>query len=335
MLQGVIAFDGRNLFAFIMSFLQASLAFATNIVDNALTSAGALSIPCLTIVLVAQGLRVSFGVGGQSAREFGWVVLRCGIIVAALNSAFYIQWVQQFFISTVSGDVGHLASSSSTNWTGASGFDVVLNKIIVVGFVFWDHYSIANPAKYISILVWGAGAVFIAFGFGVYLLGWVLMVLYVDVGPFFILAAMFATMRGLFSSWIGCLIGATLLEALAVILTVMVATGESFLLNYAVSNILGSGNAMIGAILAAMIALGLCSWVAKRLPAVATTLAGGVNFYPGALGASTYDALGKAAATFGRSVGARMLAAPARAREALEPPRFAAPPGPSLSRARP
>lgn len=334
MLTTPILYTARDALAFLVSILDSGLLLAlTNIVSNGLTMVGSWLIPIGALVLIAYGFAILLGSVQHSVRGYAWTCVKLGVITAVLTASVYTQWVQTFSLTSITTDLGNFASAGATVGTDAHAFDIVANKAVVIGLAFWNSLSRFNPMKLLVVPFWAAAAVAVIFGFGVWLLGHILAVIYVCIGPIFVWMILVPPLRPAFSAWIGCLLSALMLQALAIILSTVVIVAEGQMVNSIATNLLLNGPAMVADIFAAALIYGLAAWVALKLPAIAATLFGGVHFTPSVLMLATYGALSNAFHEGRRRFQDHAVQAPGRVRSALNGPRPAVPPGPSLSRA--
>ncbi len=259
-----------------------------------------------------------------------------GMVIGALNTAQFTQYISDFFLQAVPNTV-----SAALGGTGspAAGLDAVLNSAVTAGAKAYEAlpaYALKTIPLALGILLFLIVAlVSVGYCFAIFMTAAIINVLAVVVGPVFLSLAATPQTRRFAAGWLGVLVGgcATQLMTLA---TILLLTGaEQRMIGQTVvtaasddSNSLGMlwGLAQTGLLMA------LCTAVVKKIPAIGQAIAGGV--YHGTAGAR--------AATFGAAAaGASLVLGAARApavmatrRTAAAASRAATPTGPSLSAGR-
>lgn len=333
---GNASFDPTKPLGSFTALIDAGLLAAGDAVMlRALTEVGAWVQAFGTIALVLVALGISRGLTGASAAGYGAMVLKLGFVVAILSAGAYTYWVRDAVLIAMPATISNLVGTGS-NVTGAGAYDLLLRQAFVFGLTIWRDLSMLNPLKLLVGLFWIIAGAAIVCGYGIWLLGHFMAVVYVSMGGFFIALALFGPTRGITGAWLGATLSAVVLQALSVLLSTLLVSAQTGILSVAVGNTGNDPYTRIGVLFGAAAIFGLCGWFAKRLPDVAARLCGGIHFTPYGVVGATYGAVSRAAARGGRaalSFGAgqvRALQQTVQRRPASPAP--LTPPGPSVSR---
>ena len=267
---------------------------------RALTEAGAWVQAFGTIALVLVALGISRGLTGASAAGYGAMVLKIGFVVAILSAGSYTYWVRDAVLIAIPASISNLVGAGS-NVTGAGAYDLLLRQAFVFGLTIWRDLSMLNPLKLLVGLFWIIAGAAIVCGYGIWLLGHFMAVVYVSLGGIFLALALFAPTRGITAAWLGATLSAVVLQALSVMLSTLLVAAQTGILSVAVGNTGNDPYTRIGVLFGAAVIFGLCGWFAKRLPDVASRLCGGIHFSPDRVVSATYGAVASGAKTGGRA----------------------------------
>ena len=331
------AFDPRTPFASFTALIDAALIpMADTITLRALTEAGPLVQIFGTIALALVALGIGRGLGAQAGAvgAFGATVVKAAFVTTILSAGSYAYWVRDavlfampaFFSKLVGGTVG----------SGAGAYDALIGQVIVSGFTIMRDLPTLSPWKLVvALLYWPVCGAAIVAGYGIWLLGHMMAVFYVALGPVFISLVFFAATRSITAAWVGVTLSAVVLQGLSITLSTLLVGAQTGVIALVTTTGTGDVFVKLGLLLGAACIFGLCGWWAMLLPAVASSLCGGVHFRPNALIGATYGAI-KSAAKMGARAALRSSAGQ-RAHDALLRQRSSSvspltPPGPSLSR---
>lgn len=327
-----LAFDPRDPFTSLTAVIDVPLGLSLDtIVGNGLALAGEWMIPLATLAFAFFGIAIAQGWKQAPAQGFGILVAKVVFALVLVSAAGYASFVRDIFTQAMPQDISRLVAVGGQVATNSNAYDVLVGKAFAAGLVIWNSMSMLNPLKLVVIVYWACAAAAVLAGYGVWLLGYVLVRLYIAVGPIVIPTLLFSPTRAIFSAWCGCLMSSVMLQALSIILSTVLILAESQMVASVVTNPNGDGMTMLATIFGAGLVFCLCAWLGKKLPAAAVSLCGGIHFAPNAILDATYGAVTSRAGRMLGNTAQSARQAPERARAALRPP-SAPPPGPSLSR---
>lgn len=323
-----MAFAGNAPFAFFTHAIDGPLLGTINpAISHAIAYAAKLAIPLSTALLAFYGMRIGSGLSTEPAYGFLRLIGKIALVIVLLSTATYDYWIRDVFLTAIPRDMAFLAGGASTG-TGAHVYDVLLNRAMVAGLTTWKSMSLLDPMKLLVVLYWIVAMAAVVAGYGIWLLGHIMVVIYLMIGPVFIPMFLFSITAPVFTAWIGVLLSTVVLQALSVALSTILVGVEGAIVT---SIATGAGTAMAG-LLAAIALFMLCAWFAHKLPAAAAALCGGIHFTPDAIGRATYGAVGSAANAARNGVVGYAGSVTAKTAAARSAPALA-PPGPTLSRA--
>lgn len=330
-------FDPTSPLASFTSLIDGGLFAAGDaIMLRGLTEAGVWVQAFGTIALILVALGISRGLTAASAAGYGAMVLKLGFLVAILSAASYTYWVRDAVLVAMPASISNLVASGS-NVTGAGAYDLLLRQMFAFGLTIWRDLSLLNPLKLLVLLFWLIAGAAIVCGYGIWLLGHFMAVVYVSLGGLFIALSLFQATRRITALWLGATLSAVVLQALSVMLSTLLVVAQTGILTVVVGQGSNDPYTRIGFVIGAAAIFGLCGWFALRLPNVAASLCGGIHFAPYALTSATYGMVSRGAGRGGRAAlnfGAGQYRALQQAVERRRPPLPTplTPPGPSVSR---
>ncbi|MGL4961223.1 MAG: type IV secretion system protein, partial [Inquilinus sp.] len=145
----------------------------------------------------------------------------------------------------------------------------------------WAWHDIGQ--ELIIVLFWAAAIISTVFCFSIWLISRVFLALYIAIGPLLVALVLFPAVRSIFERWIGSLISCVILQITTIVLLYIVLSVEQLVVGQVA--IMGSTDAMamIQVLLAGIIFFAVAAYVAFHLPALASSLAGGLHFHADAI----------------------------------------------------
>ena len=329
-------FKANAVFAFFTQLIDTPLMGSLDtILGTGLTQAGLLVLALSSIALAFYGLGIAAGWYPHPAQGFGKLVAKIAFCSTIVASATYTTFVRTNVLTTFPAYLTALVNTGAGVATDAAAYDVVWNQAVAGGLSIWNELSKWTPLLLLVLVFFVVALLGVLAGYGIWLLGHIMAVVYVAMGPVFIPCALFATTRPMFSAWIGCTLSAVVLQGLSIMLTSLLVGAETAVVK---TMAIGGGadtSQRLAAMFGAIAIFGLCGWWASKLPAAAASLCGGVHFAPNLLITATYGTAGKIGrAALGKAAdGASQAARAVRGR--ISGPPQVSPPGPTLSRAAP
>lgn len=270
----------------------------------------------------------------QAMRDF----FIAGMVIGALQTAQYTQYISDFFLQAVPNTIG---SALGGQTSPVAGLDTVLDTAISAASKTYEAlppYALKSIPLGLGVIVFMVLALAsVGFAFAVYMIAAIINVAAIVIGPVFLALAAIPFTRRFAAGWFGVLVGgcATQLMALAVIQ--LLSGPEARMIQQTVGTAATSTSnslAMLWGLAQCGILLALCSAVVKKIPDIAREIAGGVYHGTQSVHTATF---GAAAAAAGASVGAARGAAGAIGTQASRQigagaVRASTPVGPSLSR---
>jgi type IV secretion system protein VirB6 len=209
------------------------------------------------------------------------------------GAGVYQQYVYDFFFTTLPQGLASALTSGGTGTIDANSFDVVWMKAWRAGLEVWRTLSWNDFAEKIVVIVFWLGAIIsTVFAFAIWLISRVLLALSIALGPLLIGLVLFPATRAIFERWIGLLIACVILQITTVVLLYIVLTVEQEVAGTVAA--MGSVDpmVMIQVLLAGVVFFAVAGFVALQLPAVASSLAGGLHFHTGALARAARSVMG-------------------------------------------
>lgn len=339
-MQAVANFSWNRILESLTAILDAPLYIAMNgIIAHALSWVGQVLLTLCATSLALGFLAIGFGLASSPAKGFAAMVVKWAFAMTLSSLAVYDYWVRDLFVTAAPHDLVAFVSGGATNAIGGHAYDIVWNRALDAGWTVWEQFGTFDfGEKLLVIGYWVLALLAVAFGYGIWLQGHIMVVVYVAVGPIFLPMSAFQATRGAFTAWIGALISCVVLQGLSVVLTTLLISAEGEIVKQVAGYTGGSTMMTLGMLMAAAVLFLLCAWFARKLPSAAAALCGGIHYHPEALVQATLGAGPRAMrAMMTGGVGAIQWATN-RSRAGLRPPAARSPlsaPGPSLSRATP
>jgi len=329
-------FRANAVFAFFTQLIDTPLMGSLDtILGTGLTQAGAVVLAFGTIAIALYGMGIAAGWYPHPAQGFGKLVAKLAFFSAIISASTYSWLVRNAVLVAMPAYITALVNTGAGVATDAAAYDVVWNQAVVGGLSIWNELSKWNPLLLLVVAFFVVALLAILASYGIWLLGHIMAVIYVALGPVFIPCAFFAPTRPMFSAWVGCTLSAVVLQGLSIILTSLLVGAETAIVK---AMAIGTGadfSQRMAMMFAAIAVFALCGWWASKLPAPAASLCGGIHFAPNLLVAATYGAVAKGGrAVLGTAAGIASQGAQTAYRRVAAPAQIT-PPGPTLSRAQP
>jgi type IV secretory pathway VirB6-like protein len=270
----------------------------------------------------------------QAMRDF----FIAGMVIGALQTAQYTQYISDFFLQAVPNTIGTALGGQTSP---VAGLDTVLDTAIAAASKVYE----ALPPYALKTIPLGLGVIVfivlalasVGFAFAVYMIAAIINVAAIVIGPVFLALAAIPITRRFAAGWFGVLVSGCATQLIALAVIQLLSGGETSMIQQTVGTAATSNSnslAMLWGLAQCGILLALCSAVVKKIPDIAREIAGGVYHGTASIHAATF---GAAAAAAGASVGAARGAAGAIGTRASRQigagaVRVSTPVGPSLSR---
>lgn len=289
------------IFSYIVSQVETPLVAAVSGVFGAFLGFVAAPLRVALVLYVAlTGLLIARGGTSEPGSVILGRVLRAALVVWLLTgSGVYQQWVYGFFFEVLPRSLVNALTSGGIAPISAVNFDQVWLSTWRAGLEVWRASGYTEIGKqFCVILFWLAGILSTVFCFAVWLVSRVVLALYVAIGPLLIGLALFPATRTIFERWIGSLIACVVLQVTTIVLLFIILAVLQRVVGTVGRMPLSESMSMIQVLLAGIIFFGVSGFVAIQLPAIASSLAGGLTFHTGVLVRSMQAGIGST----GRSV---------------------------------
>ena len=320
-----------QVFQFIYTSLETPLVASVSAMVTALESYAAAPMQLALVIYVAlTGLMILRGHTGEAMGGLvGRMVKLCIVAWFATNGSAYTTWVQGLFLTTLPNELGTAVANTNGGGTiGANSFDTIWVKAFAAGLQVWKLLNDWDVGEEIVVIVfWAAALVSCVVGFTIWLLSYVILALFVSIGPLIIGLVLFPATRSIFERWIGSMISCVILQVFVVILVTLSLNVESQVVTQ-IANYTGTNPyQQMQALLAAVIFFVFSGIIAFQIPGMATALAGGLHMHTGAIARATLgvasggiSTVGSRIAQAGRSVDATVNAGVRNIYQRIRPP---------------
>lgn len=208
------------------------------------TLAGQIKLPLLaTFVVFIAGYSLirTLAPDAHPLSSLERKLLRCAIAFnIATGAAAYHQFVADFALTGLPAWLGTTLTggfNTASVQVGAAAFDNIWNSAYMAGSAVEGHLSSWGDIglHLLVSLYWVVSGAVVAVAFGAWLFAYVAIVLLVGIGPVFVAFLAFPATHGMFSRWLGSLLGAVFLQAFIVALLVLVAGAEASIIGQVAS----------------------------------------------------------------------------------------------------
>jgi type IV secretory pathway VirB6-like protein len=261
------------------------------------------------------------------------------MIVGALNTAQYTQYVSDLFLQAIPTSISAVFGGSGSP---VNGLDALLGQSMSVADQTYgalpDSWK-AIPLCMAVVLYMIVSAVSIGYAFLVLMVAAIVNVVAIVIGPVFLALGAIPLTRRFAAGWFSVLVGGCVTQLMALAVIQLLSTAEGTMLQQVGHTIVTNSDtiAMLWGLLQCGMLLALGAAVVKKIPSIAREISGGV--YHGAAGvhAATFGAAAAAggAAYAGAKRGVGAVAAAASGVRSSSSSVSRRPTGPSLSSRRP
>jgi type IV secretion system protein VirB6 len=231
-----------TVFATIFSKIQPPIAGWVDQTINTLASQIKLPLLATFVVFIAgYSLIRTLTPDAHPLSSLERKLLRCAIAFnIATGSAAYHQFVADFALTVLPAWLSATLTggfSSASVQVGAGAFDNIWNSAYIAGSAVEGRLSTWGDIglHLLVALYWVVSGAVVAAAFGAWLFAYIAIVLLVGIGPVFVAFLAFPATYGMFSRWIGSLLGAVLLQAFIVALLVLVTGAEASIIGQVAS----------------------------------------------------------------------------------------------------
>ena len=244
-----------------------------------------VALAMVTLWLAFVGIDIANGSRTlqQAMRDF----FIAGMVIGALQTGQYTQYVADFFLQAVPNTLGAALGGTTSP---VAGLDTVLDSAVTAAANTYEAlpgFALKTIPLALGVIVYVVVAlVAVGYAFAVYMTAAIINVAVIVVGPVFLALAAIPATRRFAAGWLGVVVGGCVTQLMAVAVILLLTSAENSLIQQTVgpaaannSNSLGMlwGLAQCGLFLA------LCTAVVKKIPSIAQEIAGGV--YHGTAGA--------------------------------------------------
>jgi len=239
--------------------------------------------PLLVIYVIWLGFCAIYA--GASVRSVMSQAIRAGVIVVLVaHTDTYMQWVGNFFLHVLPDGLGVVFNGAVNGVPikGGEQFDKIWAAAAIAGSKTYESIPSLISAKGVVLALLCLAfllASFICVGicFVLFLVSHVAMVLLIIAGPLFIVCAMFPGSRGFAAGWLStCVSVVTTQVLLILLLSVMVRVMQSQLIRFATPPVGDDTWTQCLALIGIGGLLGICAYLAKQVPSLASSISGGV-----------------------------------------------------------
>jgi type IV secretory pathway VirB6-like protein len=298
-----------------------------------------VALAMVTLWLAFVGIDIANGsrTFQQAMRDF----FIAGMVIGALQTGQYTQYVSDFFLQAVPHTLGAALGGTTSP---VAGLDTVLDSALTTGSKTYEalpNYSLKTIPLALAVIVYVVVAlVAVGYAFAVYMTAAIINVAVIVVGPVFLALAAIPATRRFAAGWLGVVVGGCVTQLMAVAVILFLTNAENTMIQQTVGPVAANNSNSLGLLWGLAqcgILLALCTAVVKKIPAIAQEIAGGV--YHGTAGAhsATFGllGLGARAAASGAGVAGQAMTQLRAARSSTGGMagggRPTAPTGPSLS----
>jgi type IV secretion system protein VirB6 len=310
------------------------LGVMDGIIAHGIAYVATILIGVLAVAIALMGIAIAAGVTQAPARGMLVLLAKTAFVVALATQATYAYWVRDLIVVAMPHDLSQLVGGAPS--ATAHSYDVILNQAQDGGWSVWNSFGWYDPRRlliaFMLAIYFAISLAATCFGYGVWLLGHIMAVVYVAFGVVFLPCFLFAPLRPMFSAWIGALVSCVALQGLSIILATILVKVESSIIGQVVAANSGDVQMRLGMLMCAAVLFVLCSWFALKLPLAAAALCGGIHFSPVALSAATFGVIQGGARQAGRLAHAGIQNRVTATQQGLRP-RPSTPSGPSASKA--
>lgn len=284
-----------QIFAYIVSQVETPLVSAVAEVMNAFLSfVGTPLKVALVLYIALTGILIIRGQTDEAGSALLGRFLKMAIVVWFLTGAgVYQQYVYDFFFQTLPQGLANALTSGGVTTIDANTFDTVWSKALGAGVDVWRTLSWHDFLSQIIIVAfWIVSILSTVVAFAIWLISRIILALYIAIGPLLIGLALFPATRAIFERWIGSLISCVILQITTIVLLFIILTVEQRVAGQIALMSEADPIGRIEVLLAGVIFFAVAGFVAFQLPALATSLSGGLHFHTGAIARGIQNTIG-------------------------------------------
>lgn len=296
-----------SIFSYIVSAVETPLLVTIGSVTDAFVAY--VSTPLRVLAVLYLIVTAVLLVRGE-LREPGEILLgrfvKLALVIFALTGAgVYQQYVTNLFLVTLPNSLAAALQGAGAAALDARQFDQVWLDAWTAGLEVWKTLDLTDVSEKLMVaLFWLAAILSTIVAFAIWQVSRLILALLVAIGPLLIPSALFGPTRSLFERWIGAMIGCIVLQVTVTTLLYIVLSVELSV----VGQVVATGGtddpmSMIRIMLSGVIFFAIAAYVALQLPALASSIAGGLHFHAGALMRGMRDAIGSSGRTYTDAAG--------------------------------
>ena len=167
------------------------------------------------LYVAITGYKMMIGQGGSVTSTMQHLVKLIIAVWFATDATAYTTWVQNFFLTQLPNDLAQavVQGNGGRAATNAAAFDIVWKQAWQAGLVVWQRLSVTDIGEEAVVLAfWLAAILSVGIAFAIWLMGQIVLRLFIIVGPLLIGLVLFDATKSIFSRWIGALLSSMLLQ---------------------------------------------------------------------------------------------------------------------------
>ena len=244
-----------------------------------------VALAMVTLWLAFVGMDIANGSRTlqQATRDF----FIAGMVIGALQTGQYTQYVSDFFLQAVPNTLGAALGGTTSP---VAGLDTVLDSAVTAAANTYEalpSLALKTIPLALGVIVYVVVAlVAVGYAFAVYMTAAIINVAVIVVGPVFLALAAIPATRRFAAGWLGVVVGGCVTQLMAVAVILFLTSAENSMIQQTVGPAASSNSNSLGMLWGLAqcgLFLALCTAVVKKIPSIAQEIAGGV--YHGTAGA--------------------------------------------------
>jgi len=276
--------DIQRIFTYIVSEVETPLITTVVKVTHAFLSFVNAPLKIALVLYIAfTGILIVCGKTNEAGSALLGRFLKMAIVVWILTgSGIYQQYVYDFFFQILPKSLANALSSIDKNTVSADTFDTVWTTAWNAGLEIWNRLTWNEYGQALIVIIfWGVVIISTLVSFAIWLISRITLALYIAIGPLLVGLILFPATQQIFERWIGSLISCVILQITTIILLYIMLDVEKKVLGaILVSN---DTMGMIKILFSGVIFFFTTAFVALQLPAIASSISGGLSFHTGAI----------------------------------------------------
>jgi type IV secretory pathway VirB6-like protein len=230
-----------------------------------------VALAMVTLWLAFVGIDIANGsrTFQQAMRDF----FIAGMVIGALQTGQYTQYVSDFFLQAVPHTLGAALGGTTSP---VAGLDTVLDSALTTGSKTYEalpNYSLKTIPLALAVIVYVVVAlVAVGYAFAVYMTAAIINVAVIVVGPVFLALAAIPATRRFAAGWLGVVVGGCVTQLMAVAVILFLTNAENTMIQQTVGPVAANNSNSLGLLWGLAqcgILLALCTAVVKKIPAIA------------------------------------------------------------------